>query len=220
MKLKIPVIFAVLICSLASINAQVPPLVAQDDVQEWNEVQLTVPLSKKVDFSTAAAFRFGKNISRFTDGRIHIGVIWHPNKTWTFQPFYSNIELRDSRGRFRHEDRFSLRIGYKFPAKKFGLLHRSMFEYRIRSTGNFWRYRPSLTFEKELPKKFKSKIFVTEEVFYDSITDKFSRNRFTVGINRTLTKKLSVDVFYMRQNDGFSRPGDQNVIGNTWKIKF
>jgi Protein of unknown function (DUF2490) len=212
--------FTIMFLLCSATKAQTPPLLAQDDIQEWNEVQLTVPLSKKVDFSANAAFRFGKHISQFIDGRIHLGVIWHPNKTWSFQPFYSNIKLRDSRGRVRHEDRFSLRIGYKFPIKKFALLNRNMFEYRIRSTGNFWRYRTSLTVEKELPKKLKSKIFVTEEVFYDSISDKFSRNRLTVGINRTLTKKLSIDIFYMRQNDGNSRPGDFHVIGNTWKIKF
>jgi hypothetical protein len=49
---------------------------------------------------------------------------------------------------------------------------------------------------------------------------KFSRNRFTAGITKTLTKKLSLDVYYMRQNDGFSRPGDLNVIGTSWKVRL
>jgi Protein of unknown function (DUF2490) len=220
MKLKIPVLFAVLICSLVSVKAQTPPLAAQDDTQEWNDVQLTVPLSKKVDFVTVATFRFAKNISRFNDGRLQLGVVWHPNKSWTFQPFYWNIKARDSRGRFRHENRFNLRIGYKFPIKRLALSHRSWFEYRVRNTGNSWRYRPSLTIEKELPKKLKSKIYITEEVFYDSLLNKFSRNRVTVGINKTLSKKLSVDIFYTRQNDGNSIPGDLHIIGTVWKIKF
>jgi hypothetical protein len=219
-KVKILSVFTVLICSLVSVKAQTPPLIEQDDVQSWNDVQLTVPLSKKVDFVTQFTMRFGKNISRLNDGRFQFGFAYKPNKTWTIQPFYWFINSRDSRGRFRHEDRFNLRIGYKFPIKSFGLSHRSWFEYRKRNTGNSWRYRPSLTFEKELPKKFKAKFYVTEEPFYDSTLDKFSRNRFTVGINRTLTKKLSVDLFYMRQNDGNSRPGDLQVIGTAWKIKF
>jgi Protein of unknown function (DUF2490) len=118
------------------------------------------------------------------------------------------------------EIRFNLRIGYKFPIKSFGLSHRSWFEYRIRNTGNSWRYRPSLTFEKDIGFIPKAKFYVTEEPFYDSSLKKFSRNRFTVGINKTLTKKLSLEVYYMRQNDGFSRPGDLNVIGTSWKIKL
>ena len=85
-----------------------------------------------------------------------------------------------------------------------------------------WRYRPSLTFEKNIPENWiaKSKFYVTEEIFYDSLLKRFSRNRFTVGINRTLSKQVSVDLYYMRQNDGFTRPGDLNVIGTGWRVKL
>jgi hypothetical protein len=213
-------VFAVVFLTLFQVKAQTPPLVAQDDFQSWNDVQLSVPLSKKVDFVTQFTMRFGKNVSRLNDGRFQFGLSFKPNKTWTIQPFYWFIKARDSRGRFRHEDRFNLKIGYKFPLKSFGLSHRSWFEYRKRTTGNSWRYRPSITFEKELPKNFKSTFYVTDEPFYDSTLDKFSRNRFTIGINRKLTKKLSVDIYYMRQNDGNSRPGDLHVIGTTWRIKL
>ena len=201
-------------------NAQTPPLVAQDDTQSWNDVQLTVPMSKQFDFYTSLTMRFGKQVSRLNDARYAIGFVYKPDKTWSFQPFYWYINARNSRSQFRVEHRFNLRIGYKFPIKSFGLSHRSWFEYRIRGVGNSWRYRPSLTFEKDFPKKYKAKFYVTEEPFYDSILKKFSRNRLTVGINKTLSKKLSVDLYYMRQNDGSSRPGDLHVIGTSLKIKL
>jgi len=156
------------------------------------------------------------------DGRYSIGFIYKPNKSWTIQPFYWFINARNSRSQFRHEDRLNLRIGYRFPFKKFGLSHRSAFEYRLRSPRNSFRYRPSLTFDKDIPKNIipKAKFFVTEEVFYDSILKKFSRNRFSLGITKTLSKKLSLDLYYMRQNDGFTHPGDLNVIGTSFKIKL
>lgn len=220
MKVKILVMLIIFLGGLVSAKAQTPPLVEQDDFQSWNDVQLTVPMSEKVDFVTQVTGRLGKNVTQFNDGRFQCGFVFKPNKSFTIHPFYWHIKARNSRGQFRTENRLNLRIGYKFPIKKFGLSHRSTFEYRMRSTGNSWRYRPSLTFEKELPKKFKSKIYVTEEVFYDSSLDKFSRNRLTFGVNRTLNKKLSLDVYYMRQNDGNSRPGDLNVIGTSWKIKL
>ena len=215
-----PTIFAIIFFAFSNAIAQTPTLVPQDDIQLWNDVQLNVPLAKKVDFWTSATIRFGKNVSRFNEGRYAIGFIYHPTKTWSFQPFYWSIKARDSRGRFREEHRFNLRIAYKFPIKTVGLSHRSILEYRIRNTGNSWRYRPSLTFEKDLPKQFKAKFYVTEEPFYDSTLKKFSRNRVTVGITKTLSKQLSLDIFYMRQNDGNSRPGDLNVIGTSWKIKL
>lgn len=192
------------------------------DVQSWNDVQLTVPMSKKFDFYTAVTMRFGKNVTRLNDGRFAIGFIYKLNKSWTVQPFYWFINARNSRSQFRHEDRLSLRVGYRFPFKRFGLSHRSTFEYRLRAPQNSFRYRPSLTFDKDIPKNIipKAKFFVTEEVFYDSILKKFSRNRFSLGITKTLSKKLSLDLYYMRQNDGFTHPGDLNIIGTSFKIKL
>lgn len=213
-------ILVILLTVLISVKAQNNQLVEPDDIQFWNDLQLTVAMSKKVDFVSQATFRFGKNVSRLNDARYQIGFVYKPNKYWSFQPFYWFIRARNSRSVFQTENRLNLRIGYKFPLKSFGLSHRSWFEYRIRTTGKTWRYRPSLTFEKELPKKLNAKFFATEEVFYDSGLDKFSRNRFSIGITKTLTKHFAVDLYFMRQNDGFSRPGDLSVVGTSWKIKL
>ena len=193
-----------------------------EDIQSRNDVQLSVPLSKQFDFITGATARVTQNIRRFNEGRYLIGYVWKPHKAFSVSPFYSFIQVRNSAGRFRIEYRLQLRGVYRFPFKKFGLSHRSQFEYRIRASGNTWRYRPSLTFDKAISEKFipKASFFITEEPFYDSARSKFSRNRISAGITKTLSETLSVDIYYLRQNDGFSHPGDLNVIGTSWKIKL
>lgn len=210
---------------LAFVVCGAVPSVAQtadaDDYQSWNDVSITVPMTKEFDFYLSGTLRFGKNITRVNERRIAVGFVYKPNKTWSFQPFYWNILARNASGRFRTEHRLNLRATYRFPFKKFTLSHRSWFERRWRQPQNSWRYRPSLTLEKDIKKIVPgAKFFITEEVFYDSILKKFSRNRLSLGINKTLTKNLSLDIFYLRQNDGFSRPGDLNVIGTSWRIKF
>jgi hypothetical protein len=82
-----------LIC-LVFVKAQT--LQKQDDTQSWNDVQLTVPMSKYVDFWTSVTMRFGKNITRLNDGRYAIGFIYKPDKAWSFQPFYWYIGARNS----------------------------------------------------------------------------------------------------------------------------
>ncbi len=217
--IKILLFFALISFGALFVDAQA--VADEDDNQSWNDVQLSVPMSKEFDFYLAGTLRFGKNITRLNDRRIAVGFIYKPNKSLSFQPFYWNIEARNANGRFRTEHRLNLRVGYRFPFKKFGLSHRSWFEYRLRNPRNSWRYRPSLTFEKDIAKIIsKSRLFATEEIFYDSLLKKFSRNRFSVGINRTLTKQLSLDIFYLRQNDSFSRPGDLNVIGTSFRIRL
>ncbi len=216
---NILLLFLYLALPISSVFAQTNQ--DSDDNQSWNDVQATVPMTKEFDFFLQGTWRFGKNITRLNDRRIAVGFVYKPNKSWSISPFYWNIVARNASGRFRQEHRLNLRIGYRFPFKKFGLSHRSGFEYRLRRPQNSWRYRPSLTFEKSIEKIIpKSKFFITEEIFYDSILKKFSRNRFSVGITKTLSKNLSLDIYYLRQNDGFSRPGDLNVIGMSWKIKI
>ncbi len=165
--------------------------------------------------------RFGKNVSRLNDGRFALGLVWKPAKALSIMPFYWYVDARNARSQFRREHRFSLRATYRFPFKSFGLTHRSTYEYRLR-TPVTWRYRAALTYEKELPKKLltAAKFFFGDEVFYDSATGRFSRNRFSIGINKTLNKHLAVDVYYMRQNDGFSHPGDLHTLWVTWRVKL
>lgn len=223
MNLKANLVFICLaVFSYRAVHAQTQAVQDDEDVQSWNDVQLTVPLTKQFDFVTSVTMRFGKNVTRLNDGRYQIGFTWKPRKDLSITPFFSYIGARNSAGRFRIEQRLNLRAVYKFPFKSFGLSHRSWFEYRIRGVGNTWRYRPSLTFEKNIPKKLvpNAKFFVTEEPFYDSATSKFSRNRITAGITKTLSKILSLDLYFMRQNDGYSHPGDLNVIGTSWKVKL
>lgn len=194
----------------------------KDDIQSWNDIQLTVPLNEKFDLYTSLTGRFGKNITRLNDGRMAAGMSWKATKSITILPFYWFIRARNSRGQFNNEHRLNVRVTYRFrPVKKFNFSHRSTYEYRIREPLNSWRYRGLIGVEREIPKSIipGAKWFVNDEVFYDSVLDRFSRNRFSIGVNKTINKKLSVDIYYMRQNDGFSRPGDLHTIWTTWRVK-
>ena len=152
--------------------------VDSDDTLSWNDVIINAPINKRFDFLLQGTFRFGNDITRLNEQRTIVGFVYKPNETWSVQPSYLNINARNSRGLFRHEDRLALRVSYHFPFKKFDLYHRSLIERRLREPRNSWRYRPSLTVEKSIAKFIPgAKVFVTEEVFYDSIIEKFSRNR-------------------------------------------
>ena len=196
--------------------------VSHEDVQSWNEIQLVVPMSATFDFLTKLNLRFVDNLSRLNDERFILGFVWKPSKAVAISPFYTYVDEGSPPRRFRLENRLSLAAAYHFPIKRFGLTHRSTIERRLRRPLNSWRYRAQLTFDKDLPEKFlsKSKFFVSDEVFYDTRIEKFSRNRFAIGITKVFNHHLSSDAYYMRQNDGIARPGDLNIIGTALKIKL
>lgn len=204
----------------AEAQSTTPP--DNDDLQLWNDTTFTVEINNKIDLYFPLTFRWTKDLTRFNEGRIGAGIILKPTKSIAVTPFYSFIRYRNSAGQFKTEGRYQLRLVYKFPTKGFGLSHRSQVEYRVRPGANTWRYRPSITIEKELPKSFVPglKIFATEEPFYDSASGRFSRNRFSAGFNKSITKKVSFDIYYLRQGDNFTSPHTVDVIGTGLKVKL
>lgn len=211
-----------IVISALCISAAGQTIVGLDDNQSINDLQVSVPITGRVDLLVLAMARFGGNMTDLSETRIGSGVSVRIGKGVSVSPTYQFIQVRAANGTFRPEHRYSLRASYKFPFKRFGLTHRSTYEYRVRSSGNSWRYRPSLTFQKELPKALipKASLFITEEPFYVSTTRRFSRNRFSVGVSKTINAHLTLDIYYMRQQDGVSRPGDLNVLGTGWRIRL
>ena len=211
----------VLVFALTTV-CQTLPQVDDTDVQSWNEVQITVGLNKWADLYAGGTVWLGKNVSRFQEEKASIGVTIKPAHNVTFTPFFSQLRVRNFAGVVVPEYRIYLRGIYRFPFKRFGLLHRSQYEYRFRPSGNTWRFAPSVTVDKLLPERFASgfKLFATEEPFYDGGSRRFSRNRLSFGVNKILSKKLSVDIFYLRQDDNFTHPWLIHAIGTAWKIKL
>ncbi|MBK9216394.1 MAG: DUF2490 domain-containing protein [Chloracidobacterium sp.] len=217
---QLPGLMLVIAVLIGFARAQASP--DRKDNQAINDFQVSVPLTGRVDLLVLATARLGENMTDFSEGRLGGGISIRVGKGVSISPTYQLIQTRVASGTFRTEHRYSLRASYRFPFKKFGLTHRSTYEYRVRSSGNSWRYRPSLSFQRGLPKRFipKASLFITEEPFYVSTTRRFSRNRFTMGVSKTINDHLTLDIYYMRQQDGVSRPGDLNVLGTSWRIRL
>jgi len=185
-------------------------------------VNFTVNLNDKFDLFVPLGLRFTKNVSAVTDVRVGLGFTFKPAKSLSITPHHVFIRGRDRSGIFRTENRSILRFVYKFPKAFVEVSHRSQLELRVRHSGTTWRYRPSITVEKALPEHLAkgAKVFVIEEPFYDSASGRFSRNRISGGISKTITRQLALDIYYLRQGDNFGSPGTIHVLGTSWKVKL
>lgn len=191
----------------------------QGDTQSWNDIQLSAALSKKIDFNLIGTFRFGDNAQRLVDRRIGVGFTFKTGKYLSFAPSYINITTNSPTRRSATENRLSLASTIRVPFGKLVVSDRNLFERRLRST-NSTRYRNRLQFEHPFNiGKFKFGLFTSDEVFYDWSVNGWVRNRFIVGGSKPLNKKLTLDVYYLRQNDGRTHPGDLNIIGTILRIK-
>jgi hypothetical protein len=195
--------------------------VPENDTQQWNDVQVSVPLNKGVDFILSGSFRFGRNVTHLVERRTGVAFAFKAGKYLTLSPAFVNIATRPAQGRKANERRLAFAATARLPLKKFTLTDRSTFERRVRFPADSSRYRNRLQLEHPL-KVFKTslQVFASDEVFYDWSVDDWVRNRFAVGLSRKFNQHFTGDFYYMRQTDGRSRPGDLHVIGATYRVRL
>jgi len=197
-------------------------IIDRADNQLWNDVQVAVPLTKNIDFNMLGTLRLGRDISRPVDERLGTGFTFRFGQHLQIAPNYLYIGMQPFRNRRVWESRLSLPVTLRFDVDKFRISDRNTFERRIRRPGiNSTRYRNRLQVEHPVgSKEWGLSLYVADEVFYDWSVDRWVRNRFTVGGTKVFNKHFTQDIYYMRQNDGVSIPGDLNVIGTTLRVKL
>jgi hypothetical protein len=197
-------------------------VVDQTDNQFWSDVQVTVPMTKDIDFNILGTLRLGRDISRPVDERIGMGFTFRFGQHISIAPNYLYIATQPVRNRRGWESRLSLPVTLRFNIEKFRFSDRNLFERRFRNPGiTSTRYRNRLQVDHALGRsELGFSLFVADEVFYDWSIDRWVRNRFTLGGSKVFNKHFTQDVYYLRQNDGVSIPGDLHVIGTTLRVKL
>jgi hypothetical protein len=90
-----------------------PPPVPRNDTQQWNDMQLIVPMTSKADFILLGTLRVGRNLTRPVDERIGISFSYRPTKSVTLAPGYLHIWRQPSAGRGFFEDRAAITATFK-----------------------------------------------------------------------------------------------------------
>lgn len=210
----------ILVCSTGRALAQTR--VPKADTQSWNDVQLTIPLGKKVDFLVQGTLRLGGSLSKAVDERWGFGFNYKLNRYVTLNELHFHREARPPNGRHEVEERLTLGAALRKPIGKFALIDRNWFERRWRQPQvDVWRYRNRVQLEHPFEiRKAKFTWFVSDEVFYDWSLHDWVRNRFAVGASHPFNNHFTGDLYYLRQNDGHTRPGDVNVIGTVMRFRM
>ena len=211
---------AILLCAFVTAIAQTR--VPKSDVQSWTDIQLTVPVNKKVDLLIQGTLRFGGNITAPVDERWGFGFNYKLQKYVTLNELYFHREAKPPNGRQEREDRFTVGATLRKPIGKFALVDRNWFERRWRAPQvDAWRYRNRVQLEHPFEiNKAKFTGYVSDEVFYDWSLHDWVRNRFAIGANHAFNKHFTLDLYVMRQNDGRSRPGDITILGSQLRFKL
>ena len=216
-KFNLLLLLGTFLCA-AHAAAQVP----EKDTQSWNDFQLTIPMTGKVDFLIQGTLRVGDNLTSPVDERWGVGFNYKFNKYLTLGQTFFSRTARPPNGRREREDRLTLGAMLQKPIGKFTLSDRNAFERRWRAPQvDAWRYRNRVRLEHPFQiDKTKFTWFISDEVFYDWSFHDWVRNRAAIGAYHAFNKHFTLELYYMRQNDGRSRPGDLHIIGTQWRFKL
>jgi len=205
--------------SNASGQTPAPPHSA---TQFWTEQSFAAPINKRIDIVLLGYLHLGRKSERpvAEHAATGLGVSFKVGKYLTVFPFYTHFENQPAVVSRNKEERLTIEATLKFPLGRVTLSDRNRFEYRWRTPPlNFIHYRNRLQLEHPL-NVWKLNGFVADEIFYDTHFDAWIRNRVYAGVSKKVNEHFTFELYYMRQNDGHSRPGDLNVIGNTLKFRL
>ena len=214
----VAVFFAIAAVGCTTVSAQSTK--RRDDTQIWSETQVAIPLDKRVDLVLLGLVRFGRDVSRPVNERIGAGVSFKAGKYLTLFPFYLQVASQPTSTNHSTEERIVLEATITFPAGRFTIGDRNRVEFHIHHPPpNFTQYRNRMQLEHPVKLgKFEADAFVADEVFYDSSANAWIRNRAYVGASKKINKHFTIELYYVRQNDSYSHPGDINALGTTFKF--
>ena len=200
-------------------QARTPPHSA---TQFWAEQQFSAPVNKRIDIVLLGYLHLGQKSERPVAEHVGtgLGVSFNAAKYLTIFPFYTHFENQVAGPLRSKEERLTIEATLKFPLRQVTFSDRNRFEFHWRTPSlNFIHYRNRMQLEHAL-KVWRLTGFVADEIFYDTHFDAWIRNRIYAGVSRKMNEHFTFELYYTRQNDGHSRPGDLNVIGNTLKFRL
>ncbi|HEV2246189.1 MAG TPA: DUF2490 domain-containing protein [Terriglobia bacterium] len=191
------------------------------DFQAWADLYESHTLNEKTDFEVSAGIRYGDDQGHLIYHRIASGLAFHWHRVFTIQPYYQYSVSDTIFGRQTSENRLALAITTATSWKDWEISDRNLGERRFIGSARDWRYRNRAELRRPVTVLGKQiSVFAWDEVFYSSTLDKWYRNRVALGAGRRLSRKLSIDLYYVHQNDAYTRPGDLNSLGISIKTRF
>ena len=220
----------ILICVLViSAYAQEEDTKVVKDLELWTSAGISKKLNKQWKLSYEQEVRFLNDMSDFNTWFSDLGVDYKLNKHIRFGTNYRFYQIREDNNQFESRHRFSADFKYKHKIERFEL------EYRLRvqnkdedfmgnETGdNVFNVRNRVSVAYDI-KNFKAQPFFDVELYrriYDMQSGKFSKLRWTLGVEFPVYKKSDVKLFYRLDNElNKTYAKDTYIIGVGYSFSF
>lgn len=194
------------------------------NLEYWQTSGISLDINKDWAVHAEEEFRVGRHNGNPYLHNVNLGLVFKSlaegmDISFDFKKEYE----KDSKGKFRQENRPHLNITFKGNLFDFGTSNRVRLEYRDREKKkDLFRLRNKTTVK--FPFKFTSlnlRPYIAEEVFINLGEDNVNQNRLSTGFSCNLAKNIEASVYYMWKTSKISGGWeDTNVVGVGLKFKF
>ena len=200
-------------------TAQAPPAA---DFQQWTTVAAAWQVKPKLAISSFGEVHIGNDVSQFDQELASAGVVYSPLRWVSLGTGYLYLHANPKLSGISSENRMYCVATFSAPR-----FHGFLLEDRVQPelrwerapTGATFtqRYRNRVMLERPINKYSP---FVMWEKFYNANVESWSRTRYYGGVAISKSERASIQFYFMRQNDEFSRPFHKNVVGASLMFKF
>jgi hypothetical protein len=191
------------------------------NAQIWTELEVDAPLTDRLSVSGLATLRLADGLPNpsFTAAGGVLSYAVGPQ--WSFAAGDYFVRVRSAASGQALDLQLPLAaLTYATSMAGFEIADRNRAERIVGLTGEDWRYRNRILVTHPLAIGPVRSVFASDEVFYDVARERWSRNRGQVGIGLTPVGRASLQVYLLRQDDRFSRPGHLNVLGLAMALRL
>lgn len=200
----------------------VPFVEARDDWEYWNGIEFKAALQKTLDLKLKHELRLQDDFGNFYLTNASVWLLWKPVKFVELGPAYRYEYTETSTGKNTDENRVWFETTLKTSLEKWKFSNRHRFERRDVSGRESFRWRSQVKVSHPLTLgTFEITPFASEEIFYDAKKDEFNQNRVILGVSRSLSKAVTLDLYYLVRSDRTGSDwNEREVIGTEFKISF
>jgi Protein of unknown function (DUF2490) len=205
----------------ASRPAKAAPSCSHSGGQTWEYFNATHSLSEHTSLALGGSMRTNCGFGGFNpyNGRGAVGIRWRPLKHLEIYPAYTFLAITPGPAKI-HE--ISLEISaVDLPIGRWAIQENNKIEEDFRPSGSTTRYSNELELSRPMRLgRFRLVPFAAEYLKYDLHRRGWNYTRLMIGASKSLTKKLSLQIYYARTNGSHFSPGITNALVTQFNLRF